>query len=95
MTIETLNQRIKNAENKLEKLNLKYARILKAAESNYQENNPYYYDDCDKRSCEREIKELNNSIEKYNQMLASEIEKSNSRDVQIIVDFLNQWKNKV
>ena len=95
MTIETLNQRIANAQAKLEKLNKKYERILKAEASNYEKDNPYYYSDYDKRSCERDIKELTNNIEKYTQMLTSEIEKNNSRDVKIIIDFLNNWKEKV
>ena len=92
MTIETLKQRLANAQSKLEKANKKYERILKAAEYNYQENNPYYYDEYDKRCCERDIEELTANIEKYSEMLTCEVEKSNSRDVKIILDFLNAWK---
>lgn len=95
MTIETLNQRIANAQSKLEKANKKYARILKAAESNYEQNNPYYYNEYDKRYCEREIEGLTDNIKNYTRMLNSELEKQNSRNVQVIIDFLNAWKNRV
>lgn len=94
-SVEFLKKRIEGAEQKLEKLNKKLVRILKAEESNYEENNPYYYSDYDKRSTLREIEECKKSIQTYEKDLSMEIEKENSRNVQIIVDFLKLWQVKV
>ena len=41
ISIETLNKRIQNKEVELIKLEKKLERILKAEESNYQDNNPF------------------------------------------------------
>ena len=95
MTIETLNQRIASMETKLDKLNKKYARILKAEESDYNENNPYYYTAYDKKYCEKEIAETEANLEKYKQQLSQEQEKAASRDVQVIIEFLDRWKQKI
>ena len=88
MKIETLKDRIESFKNKLKKLEKKLDHILKAEQSNYQENNPYYYNDYDKRVTLREIEDIKMSIEKYEAQLTVEVEKANSRNVQIIVDFL-------
>ena len=95
LSIETLEKRIQNRENELIKLEKKLTRILKAEEFNYQDNNPYYYNEHDKKYCLRDIENAKNDILKYKEQLQNEIEKSNSRDVKIIIDFLNNWKEKV
>lgn len=95
MTIETLEKRLENKKLDLIKLEKKYQRILKAEESNYEENNPYYYNEYDKRSCEKDIIQCKNDINKYESEIQSELEKQNSRNIPIIINFLNDWKNKV
>lgn len=95
MTIETLTKRIENAMKNISKLEKKLERILKAEESNYELNNPYYYSDCDKRSTLRELEEAKNKLQKYENELQSAQEKENSRKVQIIIDFLISWKEKL
>ena len=94
-SVEFLKKRIEGAEQKLEKLNKKLVRILKAEESNYEENNPYYYSDYDKRSTLREIEECKKNIQTYEKDLSIATEKENSRNVQVIIDFLRIWKEKV
>lgn len=93
-SIEFIEKRISGAEDKLVKLENKLERILKAEASNW-ENNPYYYNEYDKKYCLREIEETKNSLEKYKNQLTNETEKANSRDVQIIIDFLENWKQRV
>lgn len=95
MTIETLEKRLQNAQLKLEKEEKKYERILKAAKSNYTQDNPYYYDEYDKKNCENNIYHLKAEILNYNRELQIAREKANSRDIPIIIEFLKNWKEKV
>lgn len=95
MKIETIKSRIESFKNKLVKLENKLERILKAEKSNYEENNPYYYSEWDKKSTLRDIEETKRSIEKYESDLVKAVEKSNSRNVQIIIDFLQDWRETV
>lgn len=95
LTIETLEKRIQNKENELIKLEKKLTRILRAEESNYKDNNPYYYTEYDKKYCLRDIEFVKDDINRYKEQLQINIEKANSRDVKIIVDFLNNWKERV
>lgn len=95
MTLETLQKRIETCKANLIKLERKFNRIKIAEESNYEQNNPYYYTDYDKRVTVLEIEEIKNKIFKYEEELNQQIEKNNSRKVQIIIDFLNSWKDRV
>lgn len=95
MKLETLKNRIESYKIKLKKLNKKLTRILKAEQSNYEENNPYYYSDYDKRVTLRDITECKAQIEKYQSDLDVAVEKENSRNVQIIIDFLQDWRESV
>ena len=42
-----------------------------------------------------DIEETKRNIEKYEQQLQTTIEKDNSRNVQVIIDFLDEWKKRV
>lgn len=90
----TYKERIEGCKAKLEKLNKKLERILKAEESNYEDNNPYYYSDYDKRSTLRDIEETEAKLAEYESKYTTRLEKENSRNVQIIIDFLQGWKEK-
>ena len=65
------------------------------------EHNDAYWAICDyhwklddiKRT-EKAIEEAKESLQKYQDMLQQEIEKANSRDVKIIMDFLEAWKER-
>lgn len=91
----TYKERIEGCKVKLEKLNKKLERILKAEESNYEENNPYYYSDYDKRSTLRDIEETRTKLAEYESKYTTQLEKENSRNVQVIINFLQDWKEKV
>lgn len=93
-TIEFLSKRLDGANAKLTKLEKKMERILKAQSSNW-EVNPYYYNESDIKWTQRDIEDCKSSIEKYTNELNIAIEKSNSRDIKIILDFLENWKNRM
>jgi len=93
MTRETLENRIAGKEKALDKLNKKMDRILKAQESGW-ENNPYYYNERDLQYTQRDIEEAKEALAKYKDMLEKEIEKESSRNVKVLVDFLENWKAK-
>lgn len=91
MTIETLNKRIEGREKAITKLEKKMERILKAQASGWKEN-PYYYHESDLKYTRRDLEEAQASLAKYQEELAKETEKAESRNVKILVDFLEAWK---
>ena len=93
-SIEFINKRIEGKEKELTKLQNKLDRIYKAQATNW-EVNPYWYNEDDIRRTLREIEEVTKALENYKAQLVSETEKANSRDVQVIIDFLEMWKNRV
>ena len=93
-SIEFITKRIEGKEKELDKLNKKLERIYKAQETNW-EVNPYYYSEYDLKRTLREIEEATKALDKYKEQLVSETEKANSRDVQVIIDFLEKWKIRV
>ena len=95
MTIETLNKRIEGCRLSIERLEKKLQRILKAEASNYEKDNPYYYSDYDKRSTLKELEETKKKLADYEEELQQTQEKEASRNVQVIIDFLQGWKEKV
>ena len=95
MNVDTLTKRIEGCRLNIERLEKKLQRILKAEASNYEKDNPYYYSDYDKRSTLRDIEETKEKLLNYDKELQQATEKANSRNVQVIIDFLESWKNKV
>lgn len=94
MTIEFINKRIEGKEKEIAKLEKKMERIRKAEASNW-ENNPYYYGERDIRITTRELEQARKALEDYQKMLTAETEKANSRNIQVIIDFLNDWQARV
>lgn len=94
-SVDFIQKRIEGAKKNIATLEKKLERILKAEESNYEKNNPYMYSDYDKRVTTRDLEEARKNLEKYEAQLAVEQEKAASRDIQVIVDFLNNWKDRV
>jgi len=92
MTIETLEKRIEGKEKALAQLNKKMERILKAQASNWEANNPYYYNENDLKYTQRDIDEATEALAKYKDMFEKEVEKANSRNVEVLVNFLEAWK---
>ena len=94
-SIEFVNKRIEGAEKKLEKLSKKLERIRKVEAQGWQDPNPYYYNDKDLKYTLRDIEETQQALDKYKAQLASEVEKAGSRNVPVIVKFLDNWKARV
>ena len=94
-SIEFIQKRIAGKEKELEKLNKKLARIRKVEAQNWEDPNPYYYSEHDLKYCLRDIEEAQKALEGYKAQLAAETEKANSRNVQVIIDFLEMWKHRV
>ena len=95
MNVDTLTKRIESAKKNIVTLEKKLQRILKAEASNYEKDNPYYYSDSDKRSTLKELEETKRKLTDYDEELQQAQEKEASRNVQVIIDFLQGWKNRV
>ena len=93
-TIETLQKRIDGAKKNIAKMEQKIARIIKAKESNWTVN-PYWYTEDDLRSANKDLEYAKGQLAKYEEELATEIDKSRSRNVPAILEFLEQWKERV
>lgn len=93
-SIEFITKRIEGKEKELDKLNKKMERIRKAEATNW-EVNPYYYSEYDIRVTTRDIEDAQKALDKYKAQLVTETEKSNSRNVEVILTFLENWKARV
>lgn len=93
--IETIQKRITGKEKELDKLNKKLARIRKVEAQNWEDPNPYYYSEYDLKRCLKDIEAAQNALNDYTAQLNAEIEKANSRNVTVIVEFLEMWKATV
>ena len=92
-SIEFINKRIEGKEKELEKLNKKLARIRKVEATGWDDDhNPYFYSEYDLKHCLKDIEEAKKVLEDYKAKLVAETEKANSRDIKIIVDFIENWK---
>ena len=90
-SIEFLQKRVEGKEAEIVKLNKKLERILKAEASGWKDN-PYCYFERDKRITTKDLENAEKALADYKAKLDIEIEKSNSRDVKVLVDFLENWK---
>lgn len=90
-SIEFIQKRIAGKEAEIAKLEKKLERILKAQSTNW-ETNPYYYSEYDLRWTQKDLESAKTALEGYRADLATATEKANSRNVQVIIDFLEQWK---
>lgn len=93
-TIETLQKRIDGAKKNIEKIENKIARILKAKESNWTVN-PYWYCEDDLRCANKDLEYAKGQLAKYEEELALEMDKAQSRNVPAILEFLKNWKERV
>ena len=91
---EFIEKRIEGKKKEIEKLEKKLARIEKAQASNW-ENNPYYYNEYDLKYTTRDLEQARTGLAKYEEDLAIYDHKANSRNIQVIIDFLEAWKQRV
>lgn len=94
-TIDFINKRIAGKEKELEKLNKKLERIRKVEAQGWEDPNPYYYSVHDLKCTLRDIEEVQKALENYKSQLAAEQEKAASRNVPVIIEFLNNWRERV
>lgn len=93
-SIEFITKRIAGKEKEIDKLQKKLARIEKAEASGW-EDNPYYYEERDKRYTLRDLEEAKKALEDYREQLKRGTEKAESRNVKVILEFLENWKARV
>lgn len=93
-TIEFIEKRIAGKEKEIEKLKQKIKRIEAAKATNW-EKNPYYYSEHDLQSAIRDIGDATYQLNIYNAQLEAEKEKAASRNVPAILEFLENWKQRV
>lgn len=95
-SIEFIQRRITGKEKELEKLTKKLERIRKAESFNWDDDhNPYYYSEYDLKHCLKDIEAAQKALADYKAQMVAETEKANSRNVKVIVDFLEMWKARV
>ena len=94
-SMEYIKKRIEGKEKELVKLEKKLVRIRKAEAGNWETNNPYYYREDDLKWCLKDIETAKKDLEKYKAQMVAETEKANSRNVKVIIDFLEMWKVRV
>ena len=93
-TVEFIQKRIEGKEKEVAKLEKKLARILEAQASNW-EKNPYYYNESDIKWTTKDLESAKKSLDDYRQQLVVATEKENSRNIPAILEFLEQWKQRV
>lgn len=91
---EFIQKRIQGKEKEIEKLEKKLARIKKVEAQNWEDPNPYFYTKYDLDRCIRDLKEAKEALAFYQQDLEIAIEKENSRNIEVILHFLNMWKHR-
>ena len=94
-TIEFIEKRIAGKEKELDKLNKKLERIRKVEAQGWKDPNPYYYHESDLKYTLRDIEDAQKALDKYKAELISEQEKAGSRNVPVIIEFLNNWRTRV
>lgn len=95
-SVEFIQKRIVGKEKELEKLNKKLERIRKVEAHGWDDDyNPYLYSEYDLNRCLKDIEAAQKALDGYKAQLVAETEKANSRNVQVILDFLEMWKSRV
>ena len=91
-SIEFIQKRIDSKKAEIEKLEKKMGRIMKAQESNYEEDNPYSYSDYDFRVTCKDLEDARVTLIDWQNKLKEENDKAASRNVPAIVEFLDKWE---
>jgi len=94
-SMEFIQKRVAGKEKELEKLSKKLERIRKAEAGGWKINNPYGYSEYDLKYTLQDIGEAQRMLDDYKVQLVVENEKANSRNVKVILDFLELWKERV
>ena len=92
--VEYYEQRVVGKLAEIAKLEKKLARIIKAKESNW-ENNPYYYREDDLKYTNKDLDAARKALADYQAKLTAETEKDASRNIKAIIDFLDKWAERM
>lgn len=92
--IEFITKRVEGKRKEVAKLENKLSRILKAKASNW-EDNPYYYGEDELKWTTKDLENAREALAKYEAQLTAETEKAASRNVTVILEFLEKWKSNV
>ena len=93
-SIEFINKRIQGKKAEIIKLEKKLDRIMKAKASNWTDN-PHYYSEADIKWTTCDLEEARQALAKYEADMIVENEKSASRNVTAIIEFLDRWAERV
>lgn len=93
-SIEFITKRVEGKQKEVAKLEKKLERILKAQATGW-EVNPYYYHEDDVKWTTRDLEQARKALEEYKEQLIRETEKANSRNVKVIIEFLENWKERM
>ena len=91
-TMEFVQKRISGKEKEISKLEKKLVRIKKAEAGGWEENNPYLYSESDLKWCLKDLEAAKVALANYQAELQAIQEKAASRNVAVILEFLEQWK---
>ena len=91
-TMEFIQKRISGKEKEIDKLTKKLARIRKAEAGGWDRNNPYLYSESDLRWCLKDLEAAQEALAKYRAEFQTASEKAASRNVTVILEFLEGWK---
>ena len=94
-SIEFIKNRVEGKKKEVAKLTKKLERIRKVEAQGWEDPNPYYYSDCDLRCCLKDLEKATADLKKYESQLETETEKGNSRNIPVILEFLEAWKANV
>lgn len=92
-SIQFIEKRIAGKKVEIEKLNKKLDRILKAQATGWNVN-PYYYDERDLKYTKKDLEAAVDALVGYEKQLAEANQKAASRNVPVILEFLEGWKNQ-
>ena len=93
-TMEFIQKRISGKEKEIDKLTKKLARIKKAEAGGWEKDNPYLYSESDLRWCLKDLEAAREALAKYQSELQTASEKAASRNVTVILEFLEGWKER-
>lgn len=92
--MDFIQKRIDSKKAEIERLNKKWERIEAARATNW-EKNPYSYGDYDVRVTTKDLERAKKALEDYEAEMQTEIEKSKSRNVPAITEFLDNWEQRM
>lgn len=92
-TAAYIEKRIAGKKKEIEKLEKKLERIRKAEKGSWDTNNSYLYSEYDLNMCAQNLEIAKTALANLKKELQSTAEKDASRNVKVILEFLDKWKD--